>query len=396
MENNIKAICAAAPGMLILCQSDELFLWDIAGNRLELIYIEKDQDTHLNLLACSGDNAVMSILGASVVGFEIKEGASGALSAKSRIVSFDELPELTVAVCESDSITVRRSGFCSAAISLESRISCDYILTTQGVYLLNELGHGYFLAPGRTDFQPLEQIGLAVRILKSTAATDGCVYYIDTLYNLCCGQSSFQYSLSSYQFGVLNMRSLARYIFIFGTASGVQATSSAATGHEALSGTLLIFETVRPGVLELRGRQLFSAQLGTPVDVALHAEADQAYIIFNTPHSANKVDLLRVCFGTIDELIAGNGRFMDLNIGRKQSTDPSTACAADSYLVSYQGYVFSYSALTLEYQSAVAVDSSFGRLQASQSNSTHALALSGNLNEVRRITPNTSNPYYDF
>ena len=182
------------------------------------------------------------------------------------------------------------------------------------------------------------------------------------------------------------MRSLARYIFIFGTASGVQATSSAATGHEALSGTLLIFETVRPGVLELRGQRLFSSQLGTPVDVALHSETDQAYIIFNTPHTANKVDLLHVCFGTVDELITGNGRFIDLNIGRKQSTDPGTACAADSYLVSYQGYVFSYSALTLEFQSAVAVDSSFGRLQVPQSNSAHALALCGNQNEIRKIT----------
>ena len=212
------------------------------------------------------------------------------------------------------------------------------------------------------------------------------MYCIDVLWNLYCGQSSFSYDLSRYHFETANISASGKYVLIFGSASGVQATSSASTGHERLSGTLLIFETARPGLLRLRGERLFSEKYGTPVDAAYHETTGNIYLIFNTPHSSKTHDLLHVCFGTEEELISGNGRHADININRRQGETPTTACTADSYMICYQGCIYAYDAATLEYLAALATESSLRKVQAPQKTNAYALTLSGDSTTASKIT----------
>ena len=388
MENDVKSICAAENKLLILCRNDELVLWDWIKNQSSEIYAKINQEHYLNELAYTdNDNKeIMSVLGGSVAKFEIKAGHTEAARSGKQIVAFDELPELTVAVKDNDSITVQKNDFCSLPLSIDERFRYEINLTPEMAYLFDDLGHSWFLAQNQTYFQPLIYTGQPLRILKSCAAADGRVYYIDTLWNFRCLQGDFEYDLSRYHIDIVNLRAFKKYIVIFGTASGVQATQSAATGHEPLTGTLLIFEITRPGFLKFCGERLFSAGYGNLMDIAYHEKTNQLYIIFNTPHSDKKMDLLHVCYGKAEDLILGKGYHKDLNIARKQKA-PSTACAADSYLVCYQGNIFAYDAITLEYQSAVAAGRSFDRLQPSRNSPEYALALCGNSTQIKTITP---------
>ena len=387
-DANVKEICNVQQKLLLLCHDDVLILWDWLENRSSVLYTEKNRDQHLNYLAYSDSNIIMSTLGASIAKFEKKTGNSKTIQANKQIISFNELPELTVAVRENNRITIHKKDFCSTPFDVDNRMNYEISITSEGVYLFNEFGQGHFLASKQRNFVPLKYEGQPIRILKNFAGTDGCVYYIDTLRNFCCGQSSFQYDLSQYHFEIINIRAFSNYIFMFGSASGVQATQNASTGYEKLSGTLLVFEIVRHGFLRFCTERLFSSKHGNLADLTFSQKTNRLYIVFNTPHSAKKSDLLHVCYGTVEELISGNEYYKELNIARTQGgINPSTACAANSYLVCYQGNLYAYDAETLQFESAIAIDSSFNRLQSSQTSSAHAFALCGNGTEIKTITP---------
>ncbi|HCC35536.1 MAG TPA: hypothetical protein DEQ02_07875 [Ruminococcaceae bacterium] len=384
MTNPVKAICKFGQKLLVLCHHDEIIIWDYAANRTQAISADKNEDRHMNMLAANG-NTIFSILGSAVVKFETVSGYHETKSNIRQIIAMNEIPELTVAARDqSGNITVQTNGFCSKPIRLEDeRIQPSVCITSGGTYLLSEFGQGYYLPPKQSYFQPIKEIGRAIRILKSFASPDGCVYYIDNLWRFCCGQSSFSYDLSSYGFEIADVRFLGPYMLLFGIGSGM---SDASTGHVPLSDKLLIFESVRPGLLSFYGEQSFSSAYGVPVDAAFHEETKRIYLMFNTPHSAKSQDLLHVCFGTKEELTSGGGRHADINLGRTQNINPSTACAADSYLVCYRGNIFAYDAATLAYQAALAVNGSFNRLQASRGGD-YALALCGGSSEIKKVIP---------
>jgi hypothetical protein len=382
IENTVKTICKYGHNLLILCRGDELISWDFITNSIEYILVSKNQDQHLNMLAVNGA-VVLTILGASIAKFEIASDYNLRKEQK-HIVSIGEVPELTVAVRYADSITVQKHGFCSEPVSLDKRVHHSFCLTMNGAYILNEFGGGYCLPPNQLQFQSMSDMKQAIRILKSFPATDNCVYYIDTLWNLSCGQSNYSYDLSQYHLSAATIRALKEFVLILGTGHGV---NDASTGHVTLSGKLLIFQTDRPGFLRFCGAQSFSSTYGVLIDAAFHEESNRFYLMFNTPYSAKAKDLLHVCFGTKEELLSGEGNHADINIGRSQDANPSTACAGNNYLVCYQGNIYAYDAVTLKYQAALAVNGSFNSLQASQNNGMYALALCNNSTEIKKIIP---------
>ena len=389
MESAVKTLCCMGQKLLVLCHNDELILWDWIENSANVIGIEKGSNQHLNMLSVS-DNNVMTILGASVAKYEL---ASGHVykSAKVQIVSMGEVPELTAAVRDSkNGVSIQQSGFRSETTRLEDDIAEYSIhLTKEGTYLFSEFGQGRYLAPGHTSFQPLRHAekGQPVRILKSFATADGCVYCIDVLWSMNCGQSSFSYDLSPYRLQFINIRVFGEYVLIFGKSDSEKSMHSAATGHISFDNILLIFQAIRPGMLRFCGERLFSSLYGKPMDAAFHEKTQQFYLLFNTPHTARKKDLLHVWHGTKEELIAGRGCHTDINVSRKGDNLCTSACAGDSYLVCYQGSIFSFDAATLEYRAAIAANGSFDRLQAALINGAYALALCNNATEIKQITP---------
>jgi len=388
LDATIKSICNFGQKLFILCHSDELLLWEWAANCIESVYVEKNENQHLNNVVSTKDNGIMAILGASIAKFEMGNDHKFN-KAKKQIISMDEIPELIAAVSDGNNgISIQRNDSCSETIRLEKNTQYSACLTVDGTYLLSEYGRGYYLAPNQKLFEPIKEIGQTTRILKYCAATDGCVYYIDTLGHFCCGQSNFTYDLSRYQLSIFNMRALGNYVLLFGTAHGAQATQNASTGHEPLTGTLLIFQIIRTGLLCFCGERLFSAKYGIPIDAAFHPNTEQIYLMFNTPHSAKSKDFLHVCFGTKEEFISGKERHADVNIGRRGDNIPNTACAADSYLICYVGNVYAYDAMTLKYLAAIATNSSFNRLQITQHSSEYALALCNDSTEIKQIIIN--------
>ena len=383
MDVPVKSVCPFEQKMLILYKQNELLLWDWRNNETVSVFANTGEERFLNNPAAHGDE-IMALLGASIAKFEIKKESPNYAGA---IISVDELPELTAAVNDGNcGVTIQKNAFCSEVARLEERVKYSACLTSGGAYILSEFGGGFYLAPGQTRFEKITDTGQAIRLLHSFSSQDGCVYYIDTLWNLRCRQSDFSYDLSRYHFSAINIRAFDNYVLLFGTAGGAQATSGAATGHEVLSGTLLIFQVVQPGFLRFYGERLFSAAYGAPADAAFHEKTGRIYVIFNTPHSAKSRDLLQVCYGTKEELVAGNGSQAKLNIPRMLNTNPSTACTVDSYLVCYQGNVYSYDAISLEYQAAIAADGSFNGLQSARNSSAYALAVCSNSTGICRIS----------
>jgi len=389
MDGDVKSICAMDEKLMILCRNDVLLLWDWAEGSFESIHVDKSEERHLNELAITNDSEVLTILGASVAKYVLENGSAGMPGPKARIVSMDELPQLTAVVCGDDNtLTVQRAGFCSEPLSTEKNVKYTACLTQGGVYLLGEYGQGFFLASDQTHFMYAGSQGQPVRYLKIFSATDGYVYFIDNLWNLHCGQSGFTFDLSRYEFDIVNTYAAGEYVFIYGTASGVLSISNASTGHERLSGLLLIFQISGPGMLRLYGERAISEKLGKPADIAFQMKTSRIYIIFNTPFSSGEKDLLGVSYGTKEEWISGNESHKDINICRKVDANAGTACTSESYLVCYQGNVFAYDAMTLEYKAAIACDSSIDHLQGTQGKDTHALALCSDSTEIIKIKHN--------
>ena len=381
-DTAIKSISNMGQKLLILCQTAEPVLWEWSTNRLESVYSEKSLH-----YVISKNDSIMAFIGSSMVKFEMSDDRQFS-KAKAKIISMDEIPELTVAVSnESLGISIQRKGYCSESIQLE-QVQYSACLTINGTYLLSGYNYGYYLAPDQKCFQPIKEMGQTMRILKSCAATDGCVYYIDNLGHFCCLQSDYTYDVSRYQLSIFNMRALGNYVLLFGTAHGIQATQNASTGHEPLTGTLLIFQIVRSGCLQFYGERLFTSRYGIPIDAAFHQHSEQIYLMFNTPHSAKKEDLFHVKFGTIEAFVSEKEHHTDINICRRSDDIPNTVCAADSYLVCYQENVYAYDAMTLEYQAAIAMNGSFNKLQAAKSSCAYALALCNNATEIKQISIN--------
>ncbi|MCL2807070.1 MAG: DUF4062 domain-containing protein [Coriobacteriia bacterium] len=386
-ETDVKSITKMEQRLLILCRSDELISWDWAAHDLELLHVAKAEDRHFNELAISDQGNILTIYGAAIAKFEMQKSAYGAWGAVQRILAVDELPELTAVVYADDnSVTVQREGFSSESVKLEKNVKHTACLTSKGIYLPGEYGKGYFLAANQTRFEHSTQQGEAIRNLRYFSASDGCLYTIDNLWNLQCKQSGFSFDLSHYKFNTINISALEDHVFMYGLASGSQAVSDTSTGHELLSGLLLIFQVISPGWLQFCGQRVISEKYGKLADVAFHKETERVFVIFNTPHSSKSNDYLRVGFGTKEEWLSGNESHRDINISRKSDADISSACATDSYMVCYQGSVFAFDVSTMEYLAAIAIDNSIDSLQASQSSNEHGLALSGDSTEVYEIT----------
>jgi WD40 repeat protein len=389
-EPEVRFICTIGDKLLLLCHGDELLLWDRAAGSTSSVQIPKEENRHLYGLALAGDGQILSVFGSTAARFELCCDGSTDSNAVQEIIAMDEVPLITVAVRDKQGISVCGKDFHSETVRPQERLSYFVCMGADKTYLLDERGQGYSLETRQTSFQPAKGFEGALRVLRYSTPLEGRVYYIDTLWHLRCEKSNYSHDLSSYHFGHADMRTCGKYLFIFGNIAGVQAIGGAATGHETFSKILLIFESVNPGRLHFYGERVFPTGYGTPTDVALHEKFGRIYVLFNTPNSAKAMDFLTVCYGTKEEFMLKQEQRAELNIPRRQGKTLSTACAANSYLVCYEGNIYAYDAVTLTYQAAAGIDSSFSIIEPSQRTDSYALALCNHGTQVVRVIPYTT------
>jgi hypothetical protein len=385
-ESDVRFICTIGDKLLLLCHGDELLLWERTST--SAVQFSKEENRHLYGLALAGDGQILSVFGSNAARFEFtSEGSVD--NAMQEIIAMDEVPLITVAVRDRQGISVHGKDFHSETVHPEERLHYSVCIGADKTYLLDERGQGYSLDTRQKNFQPAKGFEGALRVLRYSTPLEGRVYYIDTLWHLRCENSNYSHDLSSYHFGHADMRTCGKYLFVFGNIAGVQAMGGAATGHETYSKILLIFESVNPGRLRFCGERVFPTGYGTPADIALHEKSGRIYLLFNTPNSAKTVDFLTVCCGTKEEFTLKQERRTELNIPRRQGETLSTSCTANTYLVCCQGSVYAYDAVTLTYQAAVSIDSSFSIIKPSQRADNYALALCSHGTEVVRVIPYT-------